>query len=100
MTETLLSLLSIILGIIGTLIFTKVYSKYSFGFKGNVLVGVFGSVFFIKIFNRLGLSPFEIVNENKIIVYLLILNLLISAIGGVFGILFLNKIKSYLNRNK
>ena len=50
MTETLISLLSILLGIVGANSTGFVFKKYSFGVVGNTIAGVFGSILLIKSF--------------------------------------------------
>lgn len=90
MTETIISLLSISCGILGAVLFGKIYSKHSFGISGNAIVGVFGSILLIKSFGRLGFAPNYIVINQKISISLLLLNFFISALGGI-GLLVLIK---------
>jgi uncharacterized membrane protein YeaQ/YmgE (transglycosylase-associated protein family) len=49
MTGTLISLISIFIGIVAANVFGYFKKTYSCGFTGNTLVGVFGS-FFYQIF--------------------------------------------------
>lgn len=48
MTDTLISLISILFGIIGANSTEYIFKKYSFGITGNTIASVFGSVFLIK----------------------------------------------------
>ncbi|WP_299110371.1 hypothetical protein [uncultured Winogradskyella sp.] len=98
MTGTLISLISIVIGIISAIIFGKFYEKYTFGFKGNTLIGVFGSVLLIKTFGRLGFDPWSIMNDGDFDAFRLAINFLVSALGGVLGLMLAKKI--YLKLNK
>jgi hypothetical protein len=98
MTGTLISLISIVIGIISANIFGKFYENYTFGFKGNTLIGVFGSVLLIKTFGRLGFDPWSIMNDGDFDAFRLAINLLVSALGGVLGLLIAKNI--YLKLNK
>lgn len=87
MTETSISLLSILVGIVAALLFAKLKPIYSLGFAGNCIVGVFGSILFIKVFGRLlNLAPDAVVLENGIHLLKLTANLLLSALGGLLGL--------------
>ena len=86
MTGSLISLLSIIAGIIGANIFGKIYKKYSFGITGNTIVGVFGSILFIKSFGRLGFDANSIIESAELDILMLTLNLSISFIGGAVAV--------------
>lgn len=98
MTGTLISLISIFIGIIAANLLAYFKKKYSFGFTGNTLIGVFGSLLFIKTFGRLGFDPWSIMNNGDFDGFLLMVNLLVSAIGStIFMILFK---KMYLLINK
>ncbi len=94
MTNTLLALLSISIGIIGANIFAFIFKKYSFQITGNTIIGVFGSVFFIKSFGRLGFSPTFVTAGGNFHLNLFILNLTVSFFGGVLGLVILKKILS------
>ncbi|MGY6647274.1 hypothetical protein [Wenyingzhuangia sp. IMCC45574] len=83
MTETSISLLSILFGVFGAIVFGKRKANYSFGISGNAVIGVFGSVLLIKSFGRLGFAPNYIVSANTVNYFLLALNLIISLIGGI-----------------
>ena len=99
MTATLISLISILTGIIGANIIAITFKKYSFGSIGNTISGVFGSIFFIKLFGRLGFDPFTIVQANTINIKLLFLNLIVSFLGGVIALILIKKLKIILNKN-
>ena len=86
MTLTVISLLSIVLGILGANIFGLLKPKITLGFIGNTIAGVFGSIFLIKSFGRLGFNPQSIMSSGETNYYLLMLNLSISIIGGVLAV--------------
>ena len=98
MTGTLISLISILIGIISANLFGKLFKKYTFGFKGNTLIGVFGSVLLIKSFGRLGFDPWSIMNDGDFDGLLLTINLLVSALGGVFGLMVDKIIYNKINK--
>ena len=52
MTATLISLISIVIGIIGANLLGLFYKKYSFGLAGNTIAGVFGCIISIKFFGQ------------------------------------------------
>jgi len=99
MTGTLISLISIVIGIISANTFGSVFKKYSFGFKGNTLIGVFGSILLIKTFGRLGFDPWSIMNNGDFDVVPLIINILFSALGGVLGLIVSKFVVSKMNEN-
>ena len=90
MTETIIALLSIVIGIIATLVLGQIKQKLSFGLIGNCMIGVFGSVLFIKSFGRLGFDPASICANNVTNLPLLFINMAVSALGGIFLLLLLN----------
>ena len=98
MTGTLISLVSILIGIIAANIFGVFYKKYSFGFIGNTLVGVFGSVFFIKSFGRLGFDPWSIMQNESFNTTLFVVNCFVSILGGVLGLVVAKLIYKKLNK--
>lgn len=100
MTQTIISLLSILTGIIGANIFGKFFNKYSLGIIGNSIVGVFGSIFFIKSFGRLGFDPNSIMETGQINIILLTMNILTSLVGSCIAVVVANKVKNRLNKNK
>ncbi|WP_298502450.1 hypothetical protein [uncultured Maribacter sp.] len=97
MTGTLISLISILIGIVAANSIGFMYKKYSFGMIGNTIVGVFGSVFLIKSFGRLGFSPWYIMNNGDFEGLLLCINIVVSAIGGALGLVLAKVIKNKLN---
>ncbi|MBU2928321.1 hypothetical protein [Winogradskyella psychrotolerans] len=97
MTGTLISLISILIGIVSANLFGKCYKQFSFGLKGNTLVGVFGSVLLIKSFGRLGFDPWFIMNNGDFDRLRLIINLFVSALGGVLGLVFVKLIYKKMN---
>lgn len=98
MTATLISLISILTGIIGAITMAAVFKKYSFGIVGNTIAGVFGSIFFIKSFGRLGFDPLSILQSGKINFKLLILNLIVAFFGGVIAVILIQKLKAKMNK--
>jgi len=98
MTGTLISLISIIIGIISANIFGYFKNKFSFGFIGNTLIGVFGSIALIKSFGRLGFDPWSIMNDGDFDGLRLAINMLVSALGGVFGLILAKFISKKLNK--
>ncbi|UMB59877.1 hypothetical protein MHL31_12425 [Lutibacter sp. A80] len=99
MTATLISLISILIGIIGANTAAITFKKHSLGVIGNTIAGVFGSILFIKSFGRLGFDPFTIVKSGSINVILFFLNLLVSFLGGVIALILIKKLKIILNKN-
>ncbi|SDI52739.1 hypothetical protein [Winogradskyella thalassocola] len=98
MTGTLISLISILIGIVSANLFGRYKRVYTFGFKGNTLVGVFGSILLIKTFGRLGFDPWSIMNDGDFDGLRLIINMIVSAFGGVLGLIIAKKI--YIKMNK
>lgn len=97
MTGTLISLISVFIGILGANFFGVFNKKYSFGFTGNTLIGVFGSILFIKLFGRLGFNPWYIMQNETFNSWLFVINCLVSFLGGVLGLYFLKKIYFKMN---
>ncbi len=98
MTETLISLLSILAGIIGANLFGFAYKKYNFGIIGNTISGVFGSIFFIKSLGRLGFDPLSIMQTGTVNWTLFTVNILVSLLGGIIGIIAFKTIKTKMNK--
>ncbi|MCM4166308.1 hypothetical protein KCTC52924_03237 [Arenibacter antarcticus] len=98
MTATLISLISIVLGITGANTFGVLVKKMSFGLVGNTIAGVFGSIIFIKSFGRLGFNPQAIVQLGETNFSLLVLNCIVSFFGGALSLYFVYLLKSKLNR--
>lgn len=99
MTTTLISLISILVGIIGANGTGFFFKKYSFGLTGNTICGVFGSVFLIKSFGRLGLDPKLIMQSGTVNYFLLTSNFLVSSLGGAIALIVIFKFKNIINRN-
>jgi len=91
MTATVIALLSIWFGVFGGLSYNLFQKKYKISFIKRILTGVFGSIFFIKFLSRLGFTPFDIVANNAVHVFLLVLNLAVSFCGGLFAVAILQK---------
>jgi uncharacterized membrane protein YeaQ/YmgE (transglycosylase-associated protein family) len=100
MTETLISLLSILLGIIGANSTGFFFKKYSFGIVGNTIAGVFGSILLMKTFGRLGFNPLSILENGTFNGFLFSVNCIVSLLGGVFGLIVIKLIKSRLNKEQ
>ncbi|MEM5565457.1 hypothetical protein WNY78_10095 [Psychroserpens sp. AS72] len=98
MTGTLISLISIFIGIISANAFGSFNKKYSFGFTGNTLVGVFGSIFLIKTLGRLGFDPWSIMQDDIFHSRLFLINCLISILGGVLGLLLIKYLDNKMNK--
>lgn len=97
MTGTLISLISILIGIIAANSIGYVFKKFSFGSIGNTIAGVFGSILFIKSFGRLGFDPWSIINDGDFDGFRLTINLLVSAMGGILGLIFAKMIYTKFN---
>ncbi|CDF80171.1 hypothetical protein BN863_24590 [Formosa agariphila KMM 3901] len=97
MTGTLISLISISIGILGANLMGYLKKEYSFGFTGNTLVGVFGSIFLIKTFGRLGFDPWAIMYADGFNGFRLLVNLLLSALGGALGLIVVKMMYNKLN---
>jgi len=96
MTHTLLSLVSILIGILGAIFLGFLKPKYTLGITSNVISGVFASIFVIKSFGRLGFTPNHIITHSQINYGLLILNLTISFTAGVLGLIVISTLKNKL----
>ena len=99
MTDTLISLLSILIGIIGANSTGLFFKKYSFGLIGNTIAGVFGSVFFIKSIGRLGFSPQAIMETGSMNNNLFVINSLVSFSGGLLAVILLSKLATKFNKS-
>jgi hypothetical protein len=97
MTSSLISLLSIITGIIGANIFGKVLEKYSLGLVGNTIAGVFGSIFLIKSIGRLGFDANTIMESAELNMIMLTLNLSIALSGGVIAVYIASRVINRIN---
>ena len=97
MTDTLIALISIFMGIFGAHLFAGIKRKYTLGFTGNTLAGIFGSIFFLKTFGRLGFDPMTIMQSGHTNPSLFMINMVVSMLGGGVGVLIINLIKNKLN---
>lgn len=100
MTETLISLISIFIGIIGANSIIFIFKKYSFGITGNTIAGVFGSILFIKSFGRLGFNPQSIMQNGTFYDWLFIINCIVSFLGGILGVILIKMIKKVIFQNR
>jgi len=98
MTETLLSLISILIGIISANLLGYFKKKYSFGLIGNTLIGVFGSILLLKSFGRLGFDPWSIMQNETFHSLLFIINCIVSFLGGALGLIFIKMIYNKMNK--
>jgi hypothetical protein len=87
MTETLIALISIVIGISGANFTGLFWKKYSFGLTGNTILGVFGSIFFIKSLGRLGFDPVSIMHSGKADFLLIFINFMVSFLGGAVAVI-------------
>ena len=92
MTETSISLLSIVCGILGALTWLFLSKPKVFGLTSCVLIGVFSSVFVVKSFGRIGFDPFSIMSLGEINNWLLIINLSVSLTSGFIGVYIASKL--------
>lgn len=99
MTDTLISIISIFIGILGANGFATVKKKYSLGFIGDTISGIFGSIFFIKIFGRLGFDPMSIMKTGEVNTVLFALNILVSFFGGAIGLTAIKLITNKMNKS-
>ncbi|WP_055448672.1 hypothetical protein [Lacinutrix mariniflava] len=99
MTDTLISLISILIGIIGSNSAGYILKKYSFGLIGNTIAGVFGSIFLIKTLGRFGFNPFSIMADGMFHVWLFIINCIVSLLGGALAVILIKKLKNKMNNN-
>jgi len=98
MTDTLISLISILIGIIGANLTGFIFKKYSFGIIGNTIAGVFGSIFLIKSLGRLGFDPLSIMQSGNINTSLFTINSLVSFCGGILAVILLKMLKNKMSR--
>lgn len=98
MTDTLIALLSILIGIIGANTTAQIFRKYSFGIIGNTIAGVFGSIFFIKSFGRLGFDPRSIMETGEVNTILFLINVSVSFLAGSIGLVIFKWVKNKFNQ--
>ncbi|MGS0526661.1 hypothetical protein ACU8V7_17340 [Zobellia nedashkovskayae] len=99
MTDTLISLISIFIGIVGANVTASIFEKYSFGVIGNTIAGVFGSILLIKLFGRLGFSPQLIMHKGNFHLSLFIINSIVSFVGGSLAVILISKLKNKMNKS-
>ena len=98
MTETSISLFSIIIGILGACFTKWIFDKKKLHLTEVIIAGVFCSVFLIKTFGRLGFDPRSVMESGELNFLLLIVNLSVSFLGGVLSFYILLQVKSRLNK--
>lgn len=98
MTATLISLISILFGILGGNTSGVIFKKYSFGILGNTIAGVFGSIFLIKSLGRLGFDPNSIMKFGDVNYGLFTINIFVSFFGGAIAVLLIYLLKNKLNK--
>jgi len=96
LTATLISLISVCIGIFGGVFAGAVFKHRSNGLIGNVLAGVFGSIFFIKSIGRLGFDPMSIVGDGTVNMPLFVCNILVSFLGGIVGVVVGYKLRKMI----
>ncbi|MFT4663446.1 MAG: integral membrane protein [Polaribacter sp.] len=100
MTDTLISLISIIIGIIGANLIGFIFKKYSFDLVGNTIAGVFGSILVIKSFGRFGFDPSSIMESGSTNWLLFFINIIASLCGGALSIILMKKLQSEMSSKK
>ena len=98
MTDTLIAIISIFVGMIGANFLGVFAKKYSLQFIGNTITGIFGSIFFIKMLGRLGFDPMTIMKSGTVNIVLFSINMLVSFFGGVLGLIFAKWMISKMNK--
>lgn len=98
MTDTLISIISIFVGMFGAFLCAAWWNKYTLGFIGNTISGIFGSIFFIKMFGRLGFDPISIMKTGEMNLGLFTLNILVSLLGGAIGLIVIKLIKTKMEK--
>lgn len=98
MTDTLIALISIFIGLISANVFGFYVRKYSLGLIGNTIAGVFGSILFIKIFGRLGFGPKSIMQTGDVDGFLFAINMVVSILGGIMGLILARTFKNKMDR--
>ncbi len=98
MTETIISLLSIVFGIVGANLTGVISKRHTFGITGNTIAGVFGSVLFIKSVGRLGFDPMSIIQSGSLNGTLFIINAIASMVGGVVAVIIAKMVKNKMNK--
>ncbi|MDF4204367.1 hypothetical protein PXD56_15440 [Maribacter sp. SA7] len=99
MTGSLISLLSIAMGIIAANIMGLMFKHYSFGVTGNTLIGVFGSILVIQTFGRLGFNAWYIIEDGDFSSSLLTINLVVSTLGGCLALVVAKIVYQKLNNS-
>ena len=100
MIASFISLAGILMGILGSNFTGLALKKYSMGLTGNTILGVFGGVLFIKSLGRLGFSPKLIMESGSVDYLLLLLNFMVSFIGGGLFLILISLIKNKLESNQ
>ncbi|KJJ39065.1 hypothetical protein [Aequorivita vladivostokensis] len=98
MTDTLIAIISIFVGIIGANVYGTIKKKYTMGFTANTIAGIFGSIFFIKIFGKLGFDPISIMESGGVNVVLFAINMAVSLLGAVIGLIAVKIIRNGLDK--
>ena len=100
MTDTLISLISIFIGIVGANVAASLFKKYSFGIIGNTIAGVFGSILLIKSFGWLGFTPQLIMQSGDFHLSLFIVNSMVSFAGGSLAVILISKLRRKMNKSQ
>ncbi|MDG4950957.1 hypothetical protein NLM59_08470 [Weeksellaceae bacterium KMM 9724] len=100
MIASFISLAGILMGILGSNFTGLILKKYSLGLTGNTILGVFGSILFIKSFGRLGFSPKMIMESGTVDYILLLINFIVSFIGGGLFLILISLIKNKIEARK
>lgn len=87
MTDTLIAITSLLVGIVGANCIGLLCRNCSFGLIGNTIAGVFGSALLIKSFGRLGFDPKAIMFSGTVDLTLFSVNMFVSFLGGGLAVL-------------
>lgn len=99
MIASFISLAGILMGILGSNFTGICLKRYSMGLTGNTILGVFGGVLFIKSLGRLGFSPKLIMEMGTVDYPLLLINFIVSFVGGGLFLVLISLLKNKLESN-
>lgn len=98
MVESFIALASILVGILGANTFGFIWKPYSLGTIADTITGVFGSILFIKSLGRLGFDPNAIMQTGSLDLALLMLNFIVSFLGGAVSVWIAFRLNKYFNQ--
>ena len=100
MIASFISLAGILMGILGANFTGICLKRYSIGLTGNTILGVFGGILFIKSLGRLGFSPKLIMETGTVDYLLLLINFIVSFVGGGLFLVLISLLKNKLESNQ